>query len=70
MGRFKLIHFFEEGRRELYDLVADPSESVDLSSDLIQEASDLGELLERWWVETDAFIPSELNPAYDPSAGR
>jgi arylsulfatase A-like enzyme len=66
-GRYKLLHFFEDGRRELYDLISDPSESEDLSADLGQEASELGELLERWWRETRACIPSEFNPLYDPS---
>jgi arylsulfatase A-like enzyme len=69
LGRYKLLNFFEDGRRELYDLLSDPSESVDLSSELISKTSELGELLERWWSETEAFIPSELNPLFVPPSG-
>ena len=29
-GRFKLLEYFEDGRRELYDLAADPAEETDL----------------------------------------
>lgn len=32
LRRWKLLHFYEEARNELYDLAADPSEKRDLSS--------------------------------------
>jgi uncharacterized sulfatase len=32
LGRWKLLHFYDEGRNELYDLAADPSEQRDLAS--------------------------------------
>ena len=69
MDRFKLLHFFEDNRFELYDLLADPSESRDLSSTMPEKTSELRNLLETWWEETGAFIPTEANPLYDPSAG-
>jgi arylsulfatase A-like enzyme len=65
-GRFKLIHFFEDSRDELYDLTSDPGEHID-SVDLNPEkANELRALLDRWWTHVDAFIPTELNPEYAP----
>ena len=65
-GGFKLIHFFEESRDELYDLTSDPGERID-SADLNPEkVSELRALLERWWTHVDAFIPTAANPDYEP----
>jgi len=69
LGRYKLVHFFEDGRTELYDLITDPSESVDLSGELVEKTSELQTMLESWWQDTKAFIPTEPNPLYIPSAG-
>jgi len=69
LDRYKLLHFFEEERFELYDLLADPSESLDLSSTMPEKTSELRSLLETWWEETGAFIPTEANLLFDPSAG-
>jgi hypothetical protein len=63
------VHFFDDARTELYDLLADPSESVDLSREMVEKTSELRAMLESWWLETNAFIPTEPNPLYDPSAG-
>jgi arylsulfatase A-like enzyme len=64
MGRHKLLYFFEDRRWELYDLEADPSESVDLSIALPEEVSRLRGVLEAWWQDTGAFIPTVRNPLY------
>ena len=69
LGRYKLVHFFDDGRTELYDLLADPSESVDLSREMVEKTSELRAMLESWWLDTNAFIPTEPNPLYDPSSG-
>lgn len=46
-GRFKLIHFPEDDRVELYDLEADPGEQCDLSRDDPSRAARMrGELME------------------------
>ena len=66
-GSYKLIHFFEEGRSELYDLTKDVSESDDLSLRMPEVAAELLTALMVWWEETQAFIPSEPNPFYNPS---
>jgi len=69
LGRYKLVHFFEDRRTELYDLLADPSESKDLSLEMVEKTLELRAMLESWWQDTGAFIPTEPNPLYDPSAG-
>lgn len=66
-GRHKLIHFFEDDRWELYDLVDDPGESSELSEAMPGVAGRLRAALEAWWLETGAFVPSEPNPAYRPA---
>ncbi|MBU6276141.1 MAG: sulfatase [Planctomycetes bacterium] len=70
-GDLKLVEFFEDGgRRELYDLAADPSESRDLASQRPRDAAALTDALHDWQRRTGAFIPTEPNPAYDPAAQR
>ena len=66
-GRYKLIHFFEDGRSELYDLTEDVSESNDLSLKMPEVTAELQAGLMAWWKETQAFVPSEPNPSYRPS---
>ena len=66
-GRYKLIHFFEDGRSELYDLTEDVSESNDLSLKMPEITAELQAGLTTWWKETQAFVPSERNPSYRPS---
>jgi hypothetical protein len=62
-----LIHFFEDGRSELYDLTEDVSESNDLSLKMPEVTDELQAALQAWWEETGAFVPSEPNPLYNPS---
>lgn len=68
-GRYKLLHFFEDDRWELYDLLADIGESTDLMATEPDVAAELQALLRKWWEDTGAFIPSEVNPDFDPMAG-
>ncbi len=67
-GQYKLLHFFEEERWEVYDLDADLSETTDIS-DLEPEVTNrLRGALIRWWERTDAFVPSEPNPDFEPAS--
>jgi arylsulfatase A-like enzyme len=66
-GVYKLIHFFEDGHSELYDLTEDVSESNDLSLKMPEVTDELRASLQAWWEETGAFVPSEPNPLYNPS---
>lgn len=71
VGNWKLLEFFEDGgRRELYDLAADPGEETDLSGSSPQKLSELAAILDRWQADTQAAIPSTMNPDYDPASAR
>ena len=53
---------------ELYDLAADPGEHNDLATTRTKERDELlGELL-AWMKQTNAELPHNANPAYDPRA--
>ena len=70
-GNWKLLEFFEDGgRRELYDLAADPAEETDLSKSNPQKLRELATILDQWQSETQAAIPTEINPSYDPASSR
>lgn len=66
-GPHKLIHFFEDDRWELYDLVADPGETLDLAASRPRIAAELRATLEEWWSGTEAFLPRIPNPEFDPA---
>ena len=63
-GKWKLIRFYESGREELYDLDEDISESENLSAAYPDVVKKLSGQLDRWLADTNAFIPSMLNPDY------
>ncbi|HJS58571.1 MAG TPA: sulfatase-like hydrolase/transferase [Vicinamibacteria bacterium] len=48
LGRFKYLEAPAEGRRELYDLLADPGERHDLSAERPREAESMARLLAAW----------------------
>ncbi len=62
-GKYKLIEWFETGRTELYDLVADISETTDLSAELQAVHDRLLQMLTEWRAKVDAKIPG-LNPRW------
>ena len=64
LGRWKLLEFFEDGRRELYDLVADPGESQNLIDKNPERAEALYRRLLAWRQGTGAPVPTERNPEY------
>ena len=63
-GPWKLMEFFEDGRAELYDLSADPSETADLAAAQPDRASALREKLQRWRESVGAGMP-QPNPRYE-----
>ncbi|MBI4625792.1 MAG: sulfatase, partial [Verrucomicrobia bacterium] len=65
-GNWKLIHFFEDDRVELYDLGADLGEKNDLAARMAQRAAELRARLTAWRTEVGAQLPSP-NPNYDPA---
>jgi arylsulfatase A-like enzyme len=62
---WKLIEFFEDGRRELYHLRDDISEERNLAADHPDIERDLYERLAVWRESVEAKIP-EPNPAWNP----
>jgi len=56
-GNWKLIHYYEDGRNELYDLSSDLGEQHDLSTGNPEVAKRLADKLQAWLVETKALIP-------------
>ena len=65
MGRYKLIEFFEFGQLELYDLEKDSLESHNIAAEAPAITAWLFERMQAWREETNAPVPSELNPEYD-----
>jgi arylsulfatase A-like enzyme len=63
---YKLIEFFEDGRRELYDLRKDPGEMRNLSADKPAVLKELGEKLAAWRKAVGAR-PMKPNPDYVPN---
>ena len=57
LGRWKLIHFFDSGTSELYDLATDPSEQQDLAGIHPQQAADLQRRLLETLAGVDARLP-------------
>ncbi len=65
-GDWKLIHYWEDGRNELYNLAADIGEQHDLTAAETQRAADLWLQLQAWLKSTDAKLP-QPNPEYQPA---
>ncbi|QDT08251.1 sulfatase [Planctomycetes bacterium K23_9] len=56
-GDHKLIVFFRDGHRELYDLKQDIGEKQDLADTMPELADSLHDELKSWWKEVDARFP-------------
>ena len=67
LGDFRLIHFHEDGRDELYDLANDVSEAKDLAAAQPERVKALRTRLDAWLKSVDAQLPTP-NPAFDPVA--
>ena len=66
-GQWKLLHYYETGLNELYNLETDPYETTNLAGEQEQVTEDLLKRLRKWQKETGALIPTELNPRYRES---
>ena len=65
-GKWKLIEFYENGRRELYDLSKSPNESRNLAAEQPQIVAELAAKLDAWRKATAADMPTS-NPDYVPN---
>jgi arylsulfatase A-like enzyme len=65
-GDMKLIEFYENDRRELFDIKRDPGESRNLAADKPDVVRQLATKLELWRVGVEAQMPRP-NPDYRPN---
>ena len=65
-GDWKLIHYWEDGRNELYNLGADIGETNDLARAESKRTAELWAQLQAWLKATGARIP-QPNPEYQPA---
>lgn len=64
LGNWKLIQYFENNDVELYNLKDDIGEKNNLEESNPEKVEELLEILENWRIETNAPVPTELNPEY------
>ena len=57
-GDWKLLHYYQENRSELYHLGRDPSERRDLSENEPARVRQMRERLQRWLVDSNASLPT------------
>ena len=65
-GDWKLVEFFEDGRRELFDLRRDPGETTNRSAKDPEKVEELAAKLQAWRTSVGAQMPTP-NPAYSPN---
>ena len=65
-GDWRLVHFYEDDRTELYHLATDPDEKHDVSATEKAKLAELRAKLDAWLKETSAQFPTP-NPNHDPS---
>ncbi|QDT45137.1 Arylsulfatase [Gimesia alba] len=63
-GDWKLLEFFEDGHRELYNTRLDISETMNLTDSHPEKVKELATALHDWQKQVRAAIPSEPNPQY------
>ena len=68
-GDFRLVHFYEDGHDELYNLAKDIGETKDLVSTEPAKAQELRTQLDAWLKSVDAQFPT-ANPNYDPTPAK
>ncbi len=64
IGSWKLIHYYEDGRDELYDLANDPGEKRNLAASNTKQLKALKKELTKWLVDSGAKMPV-ADPMYD-----
>jgi len=67
-GDYKLIELHEDNSILLYNLKNDPGETKNLAKSMPELAAKLRAEMDKWQKDTNAPIPTVLNPEYDLSA--
>ena len=65
---WKLIHFYETDKSELYDLSQDIGEKNDLSLHYPKQKKKMEKKLNKWLRKTHAPLPTKTNPDFDEAA--
>ena len=65
VGDWKLIHYYEDGRNELYHLKTDPSEEIDIAFSYPAKTTKMWKQLDRWLDSVNAKRPKP-DPRFDP----
>ncbi|WP_425237124.1 sulfatase [Ulvibacterium sp.] len=65
-GEWKLIHYWEDGRNELYNLTKDPGEQEDVQAENPEMTKGLKNKLSNWLQDMNAITPQK-DPEYDPN---
>jgi arylsulfatase A-like enzyme len=65
LGKYKLIHDFENGGKELYNLENDISERYNLASEIPEIADSLYRILDEWRIANNVEMMTEPNPEWD-----
>jgi len=65
-GNWKLIHYYEDGRDELYDIAVDIGEQSDQLKNHPKVAAEMKSKLQAWLKDTGALIP-EPDARFDPA---
>jgi arylsulfatase A-like enzyme len=68
VGDWKLHQYFEDGGLELYNLREDIGESKNLAATNPRKTAELLGRMQQWRKQIKAPVPSEKNPAFDPTA--
>jgi arylsulfatase A-like enzyme len=68
VGDWKLHEYFEDGVLELYNLKKDVGERNNMANKNPALAKALHKILTDWRKQTNAPVPTQLNPEYDPKA--
>ncbi len=64
VGDWKLHYYFENNELELYNLASDIGEKNNIAEQNKEKTAELLLLLKNWWKETNAPIPTQLNPEF------
>ena len=65
-GSWKLIHYYEDGRNELYNLSDDPGEQHDVAADHGDRVTAMFDEMKSWLDSVGAEYP-QPDPRYDPA---
>ncbi|MEM7369644.1 MAG: sulfatase [Bacteroidota bacterium] len=63
-GEWKLIHYYEDGRDELYNLKSDPGEQTNVAEQHSDILKQMRPQLDAWLVDMDAWLP-QADPEYN-----